>query len=233
MLWCHWTTFTGFDSMTRVWLSLLLVALWASGALADGFDRPFANWLALRFHNASKQRTDFTCGAASLSIIAQHYYGKSIAEPQFTAAIRSTYTKEEWKDKIKNGLSLLDMKRAAQKFGFSAEGLKLTLDQLRHLNGPIVIHLNKGFIEHFAVFKGLQGDRVYLADPISGNSRIPLYLFLREWTGYALAIWIEGQPLPAVNKLAVSRTDIPNEWEASRDALYARPPTTAFSILAQ
>lgn len=219
--------------MRKAGFLLLLMTLWTCVGRAEDFDRPFANWQALRFHHAFKQRTDFTCGAASLSIIAQHYYGKTIAEPQFTVAIRKTYTDEEWKDKIKNGLSLLDMKRAAEKFGFSAEGLKLTLDQLRQLNGPIVIHLDKGFIQHFAVFKGIQGDRVYLADPISGNSRVPLYRFLHEWTGYALAIWIEGQKLPAKNELAVSAHDIPSEWEAARNALYASPLTNAFSPLAQ
>jgi predicted double-glycine peptidase len=219
--------------MSKAVLSLMLVTFWTCVAGAEGFDRPFANWQAQRFHNTSKQRTDFTCGAASLSIIAQHYYGKAISEPQFTLAIRKTYTDEEWKDKIKNGLSLLDMKRAAEKFGFAVEGLKLTLDQLRQLNGPVVIHLDKGFIQHFAVFKGIQGDRVYLADPISGNSRVPLYRFLHEWTGYALAIWIEGQDLPTKNELAVSPRDTPNEWEAARDALYARPLTSAFSPFAQ
>src|SRR5262252_9472685 len=108
--------------MGRVWLFLLLAALWAASTRADELDRPFANWQAQRFHNATKQRTDSTCGAASLSMIAAHYYGKPIAERQFTEAIRKTYSPEEWKDKVKNGLSLLDMKRAAESFGFSAEG---------------------------------------------------------------------------------------------------------------
>jgi predicted double-glycine peptidase len=207
--------------------------LWPSNGRADQFDRPFANWQAQRFHNATKQRTDFTCGAASLSMIAQHYYGKSVLEPQFTDTIRKTYSVEQWKEKIKNGLSLLDMKRAAEKFGFSAEGLRLTIDQLRQLNGPVVVHLDKGFIQHFAVFKGIQGNRVYLADPIFGNSRVPLYRFLHDWTGYALAIWIEGQGLPAENQLAVSPRDTAIEWEAARDALYARPLTNAFSPLAR
>jgi len=207
--------------------------LWPSNGRADQFDRPFANWQAQRFHNATKQRTDFTCGAASLSMIAQHYYGKSVLEPQFTDSIRKTYSVEQWKEKIKNGLSLLDMKRAAEKFGFSAEGLRLTIDQLRQLNGPVVVHLDKGFIQHFAVFKGIQGNRVYLADPILGNSRVPMYRFLHDWTGYALAIWVEGQDLPAKNQLAVSPSDKPIEWEAARDALYSRPLTNAFSPLAR
>ena len=60
----------------------------------DQPDRPFQNWQAQRFENIQRQRTDFTCGAASLSIIATHYYGKPIKEVAFTATIRKTYGKE-------------------------------------------------------------------------------------------------------------------------------------------
>lgn len=35
--------------------------------------------------------------------------------------------------------------------------------------------------EHFAVFKGVRGDRVYLADPARGNMRMPLYQFFDIW----------------------------------------------------
>ena len=218
--------------MRRVAL-VLIIALFPYASVADDLDRPFLNWQAQRFRNVLRQRTDFTCGAASLSIISRHYYGRTVAERQFTDAIRETYTKEEWKEKMRDGLSLLDIKRAAEKFGFSAEGLKLTLDQLQQLKGPVIVHLNKGYIEHFAVFKGVQGDRAYLADPVSGNSRVPLHRFRHEWTGYALTLWIEGEDLPVKNKLAISPRDTTTEWVAARDALYARPLTNAFSPFAR
>jgi predicted double-glycine peptidase len=216
-------------------LTCLLVLLPVASAAADELDRPFENWQAHRFRNVQKQHTDFTCGAAAMSIIAQIYWGKQIAEPQFTVAIREMYTKEEWKQKEKDGLSLLDMKKAAEKMGLKAEGLKLTPGQLFALKGPVVIHFDKGFIQHFSVYKGVEGDRVYIADPITGNSRLPLYRFLREWTGYALAIWPEGQPLPAKNNLAPSPDDGPNELLAIYGALYADPGLTkpAFSPLMQ
>jgi uncharacterized protein len=217
----------------RARLLLLIMLLSGCSARPDPTDRPFENWQAHRFHGISKQRTDFTCGAASLSIISQAYYGRPIPEFKFTEAIRKTYSAKEWKEKAKKGLSLLDIKRAAEKMGFKAEGLKLTPKELFAVKGPVVVHLDKGFIQHFAVFKGVMGDRVYLADPITGHSREPLYRFLHEWTGYALAIWIDGQPLPAKNKLAVSPNDGPNELDAARDALYAKPVTAAFSPLAQ
>jgi predicted double-glycine peptidase len=210
-------------------LPLLLAACTAG---SDELDRPFQNWQAHRFEHMQRQRTDFTCGSASLSTIATYYYGKPIKEVAFTAAIRKTYSKEVWNDVEKNGLSMLDLKRAAEAFGFAAEGLKLSLAQLKELKGPLVVHLDKGFIKHFSVFKGIEGDRAYLADPISGNSREPLYRFLDEWTGYALAVWIDGEELPATNRLMVSPRDVPNELQVGRDALYASPPLTAFSLFA-
>jgi uncharacterized protein len=196
-----------------------------SGGASSDLDKPFASWEDLKFANVTRQRTDFTCGAASLSIISEHYWGRPIQEIDFTAAIRATYTKDEWLDKEKNGLSLLDMKHAAEHFGFHAEGLKLTLADLINLKGPVIVHLDKGFIEHFAVYKGIIGDRVYLADPFVGNSRVPLYRFLEWWSGYVLAIWIDDQPLPAVNGLAVDPHDLPNQLRVgAREALYLNQP---------
>jgi uncharacterized protein len=180
-----------------------------------------------------RQRTDFTCGSASLSMISTYYYGRPIKELAFTSTIRKKYNKEQWQEIEKNGLSMLDLKQAAEALGFAVEGLKLTLPDLKELQGPVVVHLDKGYIKHFSVFKGIIGDRAYLADPISGNSRIPLYRFAQEWTGYALAIWLEGAELPVINRLAASHRDLPNEWLTARDALYASPPLTAFSIFAQ
>lgn len=223
--------------MRRASLCLLLLFLWCCGARAeepaDPLDRKFENWQAHRFHNIRKQRTDFTCGAASLAIISQGYYGKQVEEFEFTGAIRKTYSDEEWKQKEKDGLSLLDMKKAAEKMGFSAQGLKLTPRELFALKGPVVIHLDKGFIQHFAVFKGVQRDRAYIADPITGHSRVPVYRFLHEWTGYALAIWLEGKELPATNQLAVSPNDRANELDVTTGVLYPFPTTAAFSPVAQ
>jgi len=214
------------------WAALLL-ALAGCSASPENLDRPFQNWQANKFENVQRQRTDFTCGASTLSIIATYYYRKPIKEAEVTATIRQTYSKEDWADVEKNGLSMLDLKRAAGAFGFAAEGLKLTFAQLRELNGPVVVHLDKGFIKHFSVLKGISGDRAYLADPISGNSRVPLYRFLDEWTGYALAIWIENQGLPAFNRLAVSPRDVPSQLEAARAALYPVSKASVYTLFAR
>jgi len=71
-------------------LALGMLVLSAGSALPDALDRPFHNWQARKFHDIERQRTDFTCGAASLAIISQQYWGKPIKEPQFTDAIRKS-----------------------------------------------------------------------------------------------------------------------------------------------
>jgi len=221
--WSRWIGSTGSSARRRAWLLLLPLIASCTDPAPDALDRPFHTWQSHRFENVQRQRTDFTCGAASLSAISEHYYGKPIKEVEFTTTIRKLYSKEEWEKVTKDGLSMLDMKRAAEAYGFSVEGLKLTLAQLKELKGPVIVHLDRGAIQHFSVFRGIDGDRAYLADPVNGNSRMPLYRFQDEWTGYVLAIWLPGQGLPATNALAVSPRDGPTELVSRREAFYSEP----------
>lgn len=188
------------------------------------FPQSFQSWQARRFEHVVRQQTDFTCGAASLSIISKYYLGRAISEQEFSKAIRDRYTASDWNNKERNGLSLLDMKLAAEHFGFKAEGVKMTIEDASSLRGPIIIHLDKGFNRHFSVLRGIFGDRAYLSDPILGNVRVPAYRFQHEWTGYALAIWMENQNLPADHKLTIKPTDMANQLTAARRSLYVVPP---------
>lgn len=209
-------------------LPLLLMAVaGCGGPAASGGDAmpPFQSWQARRYNDVVRQQTDFTCGAASLSTISTHYYGRPIKEDEFTKTIRARHSEEAWQRREQEGLSLLDMKLAAETLGFQAEGLKMTLTDARTLAGPVVVHLDKGYMKHFAVLRAIEGDRAYIADPILGNVRVPLWRFTRQWTGYALAIWIEGQdlPLPHQHKLVVDAADLTHETPAARRALYVTP----------
>lgn len=188
------------------------------------FPQSFESWQARRFSHIVRQQTDFTCGAASLSIISKYYLGRAISEQEFSKAIRDRYTASDWDDKERNGLSLLDMKLAAEHFGFKAEGVKMTIEDASSLRGPIIIHLDKGFNRHFSVLRGIFGDRAYLSDPILGNVRVPAYRFQHEWTGYALAIWMENENLPADHKLTIKSPDMANQLTAPRRSLYVVPP---------
>jgi len=43
------------------------------------------------------------------------------------------------------------------------------------------VFIRPGGYDHFAVLKGVRGDRVYLADPSLGNVRMPMYRFRAMW----------------------------------------------------
>lgn len=186
--------------------------------------RPFQSWQTQRFRNVVRQQYEFTCGAASLSIISKYYLGRPISEQEFAKAIKNRHGGSDWQEKELMGFSLLDMKSAADSFGFKAEGVKMTIEDALSLRGPIIIHLEKASDRHFAVLRGISGDRAYVSDPIFGNVRVPLYQLQQEWRGYALAIWLEDEVLPLDHKLLIKSTDIANPLTAARRSLYVTPP---------
>lgn len=47
----------------------------------------------------------------------------------------------------------------------------MNVGQLRQLTGPVIIFYKPFGYEHFAVLKGVRGDRVFIADPSLGNYR--------------------------------------------------------------
>jgi predicted double-glycine peptidase len=49
------------------------------------------------------------------------------------------------------------------------------------LDGPVMVFVEHRGYKHFAVLRGIRGDRVYLADPSLGNVRMPFYAFLDRW----------------------------------------------------
>jgi len=187
----------------------------------------FQSWQDLRYANLVRQGTDYTCGAAALAILAKYYYGRDIPEPKITETIKNRYSdQEEWKKREALGLTLLDLKSGIEDLGFKAQGVKLTMEALEELRGPILVHLDKGDMRHFAVLRGIDADRVYLADPIAGNVRVPKFRFAEEWTGNALLVWIPGQALPAEYPLQVASKDGGLEDWSARRSLYTRAMST-------
>lgn len=95
---------------------------------------------------------------------------------------------EEITEREANGFSLADLKRWATRRGYDTAALKLKLSALSKLTGPVIVHLERYNYKHFAVLKGVQGDRVYIADPSRGNIRISVEQFAEDWSGIVLAL---------------------------------------------
>jgi uncharacterized protein len=112
-------------------------------------------------------------------------------------AILSTLTQEEVEHRYENGLSLTDLKNAAVAGGYDATMGRRTLAEMTRVKVPVVLRLIQGDFKHFVVFRGVLNDRVFLADPIRGNFRMPMHVFAQQWTdGVILVVAKPDTPLP-------------------------------------
>lgn len=144
-------------------------------------DRPARSMKDLRDQNLVKQRFDFSCGAAALATLLRYGFGESVTEGQVLTGLFDLPSEAEKAERRRTGFSLLDLQRVAQARGFNAEGFRLEPAQIGMLGGPVIVFIEPRGYKHFAVLRGVRGDRVYLADPSRGNIRMPVYTFLDSW----------------------------------------------------
>lgn len=178
------------------WIGLLLCPTGAGAetaypvSLVDGIRvyKPVVNWKEMRDKNVVKQGYDYSCGSGALATLMWIAFGDKASEAEIIKLIMQGKSDAEIKDIEKKGYSLLELKQAAEKRGYTTAMYKLQLPHLRQLQGPVLIYIVRHGLKHFAVFKRISGDRVYLADPARGNIRMSLYRFEEEWPGYILAI---------------------------------------------
>ncbi len=129
----------------------------------------------LRDLQVVKQQLDYSCGAAALATLMSYYYGEPTSEKELLDLLDvqlKKLTAEELEHKKRNGFSLLDLKNVAQQKRYQAAGFQVSLAQLRQLVAPVIVYLHPSDYHHFAILRGIAGDRVFLADPSRGNLRM-------------------------------------------------------------
>ena len=176
-------------SLSLVIVSWGLCALAATGLSAQisigssglRIDRPARSLKDLRDQNVVKQRFDFSCGAAALATLMRYGFGQDVTESQILVGLFDLPTDAEKAERERTGFSLLDLQRVAQARGYNADGFRIEPDQLAMLGGPVIVFIEPRGYKHFAVLRGIRGDRVFLADPSRGNIRMPMYAFLDSW----------------------------------------------------
>jgi predicted double-glycine peptidase len=146
---------------------------------------PITSLRALRDAGVVKQRHDYSCGSASLATLLTYGLNDPVDENVLLRALLEPLSKDELIALQKKGLSLLDMQQLAQQRGHKAQGFRVHQSQLAKLSRPVIVFIKPHGYEHFAVLKGVQGGRAYLADPSLGNVRMPLYRFLGMWADEA------------------------------------------------
>jgi predicted double-glycine peptidase len=165
-------------------LALTSVSLPAQISVGAGglrADRPQRSMKDLRDENLVKQRFDFSCGAAALATMLRYGFGENVDERQILIDLFTGLSDDDKRIAERTGFSLLDLQRVARTRGYAAEGFRIEPAELRMLAGPVVVFIEPRGYRHFAVLRGIRGDRVYLADPSRGNIRLPMHTFLDDW----------------------------------------------------
>lgn len=147
---------------------------------------PVQSLLEIRQKNVAIQEWDLSCGAAALTTLLHYQYGDPVTEKQVATALinRSEYLENPLLVQIREGFSLLDLKRYVDGRGYHGVGYgHLTLDDLKR-RAPILTPIHTFGYNHFVVFRGQIGNRVLLADPAWGNRTVPVERFERAWIDY-------------------------------------------------
>ena len=150
--------------------------------------------MGLRFKEVIRQDSDYSCGAATMATMMTYYFGDDTSELEVLDALISGLDIDEQRNREYAGFSLLDMKMAAEQMGYRSAGYRLTLDQLRRLSAPVIVHVTPLGYKHFAVLRMIVGDRVFLADPSRGNLRMSVSRFVEEWSGVVFVMAKSGEP---------------------------------------
>ncbi len=155
---------------------------------------PMRSMKDLRDQGVIKQAYDYSCGAAAFATLLTYSLNDPISELDILKAAFEPLSGDEEALRKKEGLSLLDLQQIAQARGHKAQGFRLEAAFLSKLGGPVIVFIKPRGYEHFAVLKGVRGDRAYLADPSLGNIRMPVYQFLGMWldeTGKGIIFVVE------------------------------------------
>ena len=150
----------------------------------------------LRTEDVVLQQRDFSCGAAALATILNKYWGENVSETALLVGIARTLTAEELEDRINNGLSLTDLKRLLERFGYQAVLGRLTIDKLRDSKIPLLVGITVNDFDHFVVIRGADDDYVYIADPAVGKMRVPIADFEKQWQKNTVLVVIRPNTKP-------------------------------------
>lgn len=162
----------------------------------------------IRSENVVIQQRDFSCGAAALATIVNYYWGENATETALLVAVASTLTPEELEERIKNGLTLTDLKRVCEKFGYQAVLGTLPLEKLAASKLPLLVGITVNDFDHFVVVRGADERFVYIADPAIGKLRVPLDEFAKQWQKNTVLAVIKPNTRPPANSpLSVTDED--------------------------
>jgi uncharacterized protein len=165
-------------------LAVVMIAPVPSTAAAQS--GPVRSLLEMRRDRVVIQKWDLSCGAAALATILNFQHNDPVNEREIAMGLmgREEYVTNPTLVQIRQGFSLLDLKRYVDARGYEGIGYgKLTVEDLVE-RAPVMVPINTKGYNHFVVFRGIYGNRVLLADPAWGNRTMTVDTFQRKWLDY-------------------------------------------------
>jgi predicted double-glycine peptidase len=167
-------------------LALLVAGTWPTIPAIAETPRAVRSLLEMRENRVVVQEFDLSCGAAALATILNYQHGDPISERDIAKGLieREEYIANPSLVRVRQGFSLLDLKRFVDRRGYEGQGFgQLSIEDLVE-RAPIMVPVNLHGYNHFVVFRGMRGNRVLLADPAFGNRTMLAAKFERAWLAY-------------------------------------------------
>ncbi len=154
------------------------------------------SYRAIKVQNVVMQGADYSCGAAALATVLRYYWQDNVNEVMVLETIDKFLTAAELKDRRENGLSIADLRRAAVDMDYLSEVGKITFQELGQSKVPLVVAITADGYDHFVVVRGINGQYVYLADPMRGNIRVRTSVFVSQWQKNAVLVVLKPNVTP-------------------------------------
>jgi len=148
--------------------------------------RPVESLTERRYRNVVRQQWELSCAAAALATVLRYQYGVPATERSVALGLinRNEYLANPDLVRLRQGFSLLDLKRFAESLGYEGIGLgRLAVPDLLE-RAPIIVPVRTRGYPHFVVFRGATPDTVLLADPAFGNVTMSVEKFVDGWIDY-------------------------------------------------
>lgn len=151
-----------------------------------GSKAPVESLVESRHHNVVLQQWELSCAAAALATVLRYQHGVPVTERSVALGMidRPEYIANPELVRLRQGFSLLDMKRLTDRMGYTGLGLgQMTFEDLLQ-RIPVIVPINSHGYPHFVVFRGATSKQVLLADPAFGNVTLAKKDFLDSWINY-------------------------------------------------
>lgn len=160
------------------------VTLWLA-ATTDAF-AAVRSLVEMRRQNVVLQQWELSCAAAALATVLRYQYGLPVTERSVAIGLinRPEYIANPDLVRIRQGFSLLDLKRYVDRLGYDGAGLgQMTFADLL-ARAPVIVPVALQGYPHFVVFRGATSQEVLVADPAFGNVTLPIAKFVEGWIDY-------------------------------------------------